>query len=560
MAGWESELNVLRSEEGGRNTRRAQTRRKILAWSGPWYAFFLSFAIVWGNGLLKATAVAPLPVSFAFPLTAAVVAAIIAALNFDEDGMFDQPAAFTVSIVCGLSGTAIAALDRLGVSVALPWLAVGLILSAIAAALLFVLWSEVMARFTVSRALFYLCSDMVFAAGMLWFLDHMDAIGGYVAFLICALASCIGVHRAWESLRGTTAPHGASEHAPAAGRTARGGRAKLPLGIFVALLVYIISVVMMKTLGSDALMAHVSYGMAIGPFLMLVMIVWGRRLPLSALYELALILALLALLAQPLFGYAGNTIGIIASDAVLGLLLLLLAAINIIAVQQNGYSISRLAAMGLMLLIGAMAIGCGLGALVKTLFPWGTGLPALAACLFAIVICTVVCLSRNRRFSFDVSLAAEIAADHAAKASAAVPGNADSPQREAAEHSAAHASADSPEAGAGEAGGDAAGASEARVVTDQVAVPADAEGLFESSGREALRQRVQTIAEDRGLHEREAEVMLLLLSGMTSGQVADELCIAQGTVKAHTHNVYAKLGVHSRDELRDYASSYQQSE
>lgn len=561
MAGWESDLNVLRSEEGDRNARHARTRRKILAWSGPWYAFFLSFAFVWGNGLLKATAVAPSPFSFVFPLTVLLVAAIIAALNFDEDGMFDQPAAFTVVVVCGLAGTAVVALDRLGISLALPWLTAGFVLSGTAAALLFVLWSEVLARFTVSRALFYLCSDMVFAACMLWFLDHMDAVGGYAAFLVCALASCIGVRRAWESLRGAAAPVFVSKQSSEANDAAPGARTRLPIGIFIALFVYIISVVMMKTLGSDAPMMHVSYGMAIGPLLMLGMIVWGRRLPLSALYELALVLALLALLAQPLFGYAGNTIGIVASDAVLGLLLLLLAAINIIAVQQNGYSISRLAAMGLILLIGAMAIGCGLGALVASLFPWGAGLPALAICLFAVVICTVVCLSGNRRFSFDISLAAEIAADHASKASASVSGGGAPLPDAAAGSSAVAVSADLPDdMRTGEADAAPAGPAESSAEDDRASSASDTGDTFSSMGREALRQRVQAIAEDRGLHEREAEVMLLLLSGMTSGQVADELCIAQGTVKAHTHNIYEKLGVHSRHELRAYAASYPKAE
>lgn len=50
------------------------------------------------------------------------------------------------------------------------------------------------------------------------------------------------------------------------------------------------------------------------------------------------------------------------------------------------------------------------------------------------------------------------------------------------------------------------------------------------------------------LSERELAVLALLAAGRTNKEIAKELFIAQGTVKAHVASVYRKLGVHSRAE------------
>lgn len=60
-----------------------------------------------------------------------------------------------------------------------------------------------------------------------------------------------------------------------------------------------------------------------------------------------------------------------------------------------------------------------------------------------------------------------------------------------------------------------------------------------------------TLASEAKLTAREAEVLALLARGRTIGYVADELVIAQNTAKGYVKNVYAKLGIHSRQELID---------
>ena len=54
-----------------------------------------------------------------------------------------------------------------------------------------------------------------------------------------------------------------------------------------------------------------------------------------------------------------------------------------------------------------------------------------------------------------------------------------------------------------------------------------------------------------GLTAREGEVMRMLAHGRDSARIQDELGIGRNTVKYHAKNVYAKLGVHSQQELID---------
>ena len=60
---------------------------------------------------------------------------------------------------------------------------------------------------------------------------------------------------------------------------------------------------------------------------------------------------------------------------------------------------------------------------------------------------------------------------------------------------------------------------------------------------------VAAAAERCGLSPREADVLQLLVAGDSTAQIQDKLCIAPGTFNYHMRNIYAKLGVHSRQEL-----------
>lgn len=55
------------------------------------------------------------------------------------------------------------------------------------------------------------------------------------------------------------------------------------------------------------------------------------------------------------------------------------------------------------------------------------------------------------------------------------------------------------------------------------------------------------------LTEREMEILLLIASGRTNQEIADELYIALKTVKTHVSNLLAKLDVHDRTQAAIYA-------
>lgn len=86
-------------------------------------------------------------------------------------------------------------------------------------------------------------------------------------------------------------------------------------------------------------------------------------------------------------------------------------------------------------------------------------------------------------------------------------------------------------------------------------------GLDEHENLASVRQAsMQHNAEEMGkqflLSDREIEVMALYALGYTQKRVAEELYITQGTVHAHIKRIYAKTGLHSRQEILDYLQQY----
>ena len=63
-------------------------------------------------------------------------------------------------------------------------------------------------------------------------------------------------------------------------------------------------------------------------------------------------------------------------------------------------------------------------------------------------------------------------------------------------------------------------------------------------------------AKAAGLTDREVAILGALARGLSNGQIAKELWVAEQTVKFHLTNIYRKLGVANRTEAARYA--YQQ--
>ncbi|MDY2777821.1 MAG: LuxR C-terminal-related transcriptional regulator [Collinsella sp.] len=66
---------------------------------------------------------------------------------------------------------------------------------------------------------------------------------------------------------------------------------------------------------------------------------------------------------------------------------------------------------------------------------------------------------------------------------------------------------------------------------------------------EDMETRLVLFAEGNSLSPRETDVLRLLVRGLDAQNIASELVISLGTVKAHLHRIYTKVGVKSKKSL-----------
>jgi len=67
----------------------------------------------------------------------------------------------------------------------------------------------------------------------------------------------------------------------------------------------------------------------------------------------------------------------------------------------------------------------------------------------------------------------------------------------------------------------------------------------ESQKTDVLKSQAELI---EPLNERELEALQLIAEGLTNQEIADRLYLSLHTIKIHTRNVYAKLGVKNRTQ------------
>ena len=80
--------------------------------------------------------------------------------------------------------------------------------------------------------------------------------------------------------------------------------------------------------------------------------------------------------------------------------------------------------------------------------------------------------------------------------------------------------------------------------------PAKSEEVLEAAQvKSDFESRLLAFADARGITKREREVLELALKGKDTQNIASELFISTGTVKAHLHRIYKKAEVATRDEL-----------
>lgn len=77
-----------------------------------------------------------------------------------------------------------------------------------------------------------------------------------------------------------------------------------------------------------------------------------------------------------------------------------------------------------------------------------------------------------------------------------------------------------------------------------------------SMRQDAMRHSVEILGRQFLLSEREVDVLTLYALGFTQKKVAEELFITQSTAHAHIKRIYAKTGMHSRQEILDYIEEH----
>lgn len=68
---------------------------------------------------------------------------------------------------------------------------------------------------------------------------------------------------------------------------------------------------------------------------------------------------------------------------------------------------------------------------------------------------------------------------------------------------------------------------------------------------DTLVEAVQTVSREYGLTPRETQALELLAHGRNTAAIEQRLVVSRSTAKTHVRNVYAKLGVHSQQDLID---------
>lgn len=71
-----------------------------------------------------------------------------------------------------------------------------------------------------------------------------------------------------------------------------------------------------------------------------------------------------------------------------------------------------------------------------------------------------------------------------------------------------------------------------------------------------MAERCVIIGRDRGLTDREQEVFEYLARGRNVRFIQNELVVLCNTVRTHVSHIYAKLDVHSHQELIDLVEGF----
>ena len=90
---------------------------------------------------------------------------------------------------------------------------------------------------------------------------------------------------------------------------------------------------------------------------------------------------------------------------------------------------------------------------------------------------------------------------------------------------------------------------------DAVIGPSSTKKLVEKLAKEATAMRATDPHILDGLTEREIEVLKLVAQGLTNGEIAKTLTVAEATIKTHIGHIFYKLG--ARDRVQAVVLAYE---
>lgn len=461
----------------------------------------------------------------------------------------------------------------------------GAVLTGIGSGLLWVMWGEYYARITQEEVEFLAPTSAVIAAVLVLI---MTAVEGWVAVALVALFpvfSGICLTLSWDDVqkRGSVAEYKVAAEQRAYSRAHEQARSSLPrvlkllgrdgFGILAACLficlegsfweapaegslamqaVFVVSIVFMLIVSVSATRGPRRVSLSFLYRWMCPVVVAGFAAIIVAGYELGCYLAFMVAIAAR-FTFCLITQMYFARYAVQGS-----------ATPVQSYGLGWIF-VHLGDFLGAVVLVCLEGPLAAGAIT----LEQLAAvCMALLVAATMFVLNDSRSFHFHVREDAE--------AEAALPTEGEAPEageearaQEDAEAERADATIEQPAAEALSAAAPQAEAAPQAAVAPQPApapqfaaasqpeaapqaAAAPVGGQLASGERaDSLDERIQALSREAKLTPRETEVFDLLARGRSIPYVRDALVISRDTAATHAKHIYAKLGVHSRQELID---------
>lgn len=419
----------------------------------------------------------------------------------------------------------------------------GSIATGIGSALLWVMWGEYYAIVPREKSELLAPVSAVSAALLVLFVSAMD---GWVAIAVAAtfpLLSGLCLNLVWtrEATRAEERLVQASHLAPnAPGRRPLAGLGRTGLGIFaVFAIVSVAGMIYPSRIEGTTLQAILVFS-ALMMALVAVMAVSGpRRISLFFLYRWMCPTLVVGFAALILLGSAG---GIIAVAASLG------GRFTFCLIAQIYFA--NYAAAGRATPAQASSLGwlfVHTGDLAGVIL-WTIAEPAVAAlpagitwvsvlCIVALVIVTMLVMGETSTF-LRIPEGSPLSASRQAS------------KKESAEAGTASRIADPVPATAHSADlGGTAHSDGPAGATQGIAEAADLE--LPPAQAQSSDTRIDALAREHSLTPREAEVFALLAQGRSIPYIRDELIISRETAATHAKHIYAKLGVHSRQELID---------